>query len=74
MSGEGVKLSLPINESTPKKSFDVLNGDHGAGRLERTSHWHWNAGFLLGRVSEIDDRLTGLSEGRPPTSGQERRR
>ena len=48
VSGEGVNLSLPINESTPKESFAVLNGDHDAGRPERTRHWHRNAGFLLG--------------------------
>ncbi len=48
MSDEGVKLSLPINESTPKKSFDVLDGNHDAGRPERARRWHGNAGFLLG--------------------------
>ncbi len=48
MSGEGLNLSLPINESTPKKNFAVLNGDHDAGRPERTHHCHGNAGFSLG--------------------------
>ena len=48
VSGEGVNLSLPINESTPKKSFAVLNGDHDAGRPEGTRQYHENAGFLLG--------------------------
>ncbi len=48
VSGEGVNLSLPINESTPKESFAVLNGDHDAGRPERTRHCHEKAGFSVG--------------------------
>ena len=58
-----------------KKSFAVLNGDHVAGRPDGTRHCHGNAGFSLGE-GRWDRRQTdwpGLVEGRPPTSGQERR-
>ncbi len=61
VSGEGVNLSLSINESTPKKSFAVLNGDHGAGRPGGTRHYHRDAGFSLGE-GRRDRRQTDRTE------------
>ncbi len=59
------------------KSFAVLNGDHDAGRPERTRHWHWNAGFLLGkgRSDRQTDRRDGpgLVEDGPPDVGTRER-
>ncbi len=73
VSGEGVHLSLPINESTLKKIFAVLIGIMMQADQRGPITGTRMRGSCYGRVGEREDRQTGLVDGRPPMSGPERR-